>query len=236
MGGKILDKKCILIVEDEINIVEIIKVYLEKEGYFIYHLPDGKEILNKLEQLKPNLILLDLMLPQISGEEICKTIRSKYNTPIIMLTAKIEEESIINGLEIGADDYITKPFSPRQLVARVNAIFRRLGEENKSSILSFNKGELEIDTLKYEVKKINEIINLTSTEYKILTLLATNPNKAFTREEIVCLSFNECYEGFDRSIDSHIKNTRKKIENNPKEPCYIKTVHGIGYKFGGEKN
>jgi DNA-binding response OmpR family regulator len=155
-----------------------------------------------------------------------------------MITAKTEEESIINGLNIGADDYITKPFSPRQLVARVNAIFRRLGEEkeNKSSVLSFNKGELEIDTLKYEVKKNNEVVNLTATEYKILTLLAKNPNKAFTREEIVCLSFSECYEGFDRSIDSHVKNTRKKIENNQKEPCYIKTVHGIGYKFGGEKN
>jgi DNA-binding response OmpR family regulator len=233
-----LDNKCILIVEDEVNIVEIIKVYLEKEGYLIYHLPDGKGILNKVEQLKPNLILLDLMLPQISGEEICKTIRNKYNTPIMMITAKTEEESIINGLNIGADDYITKPFSPRQLVARVNAIFRRLGEEkeNKSSVLSFNKGELEIDTLKYEVKKNNEVVNLTATEYKILTLLAKNPNKAFTREEIVCLSFSECYEGFDRSIDSHVKNTRKKIENNQKEPCYIKTVHGIGYKFGGEKN
>ncbi|SHH93339.1 DNA-binding response regulator, OmpR family, contains REC and winged-helix (wHTH) domain [Clostridium grantii DSM 8605] len=233
-----MDNKYILIVEDEINIVEIIKVYLEKEGYSIYHIPDGREILNKVEQLKPNLILLDLMLPQISGEEICKTIRSKYNTPIIMITAKTEEESIINGLNIGADDYIIKPFSPRQLVARVNAIFRRVGEdkENKSNVLSFNNGELEIDTLRYEVKKNKEVINLTSTEYKIFTLLATNPNKAFTREEIVCLSFNECYEGFDRSIDSHIKNIRKKIENDQKNPCYIKTVHGIGYKFGGEKN
>lgn len=228
--------KKILLVDDEKKIVEVVKSYLENSGYSVVEAYKGKEALDKFDKINPSLIVLDLMLPDISGEEICKTIRKKSRVPIIMLTAKIDEEDVLKGLNIGADDYVTKPFSPKQLVARVAAVLRRVDDEAVplSCMLSFNNGDLVIDTLKYEVKKNNTVLNLTPNEYKILMTLVKYPSKAFTREELICMVLGEDFDGYDRTIDSHIKNLRQKIENDPKNPKYILTVHGIGYRFGGE--
>ena len=226
--------KKILVVDDEVKIVEVVKSYLENSGYSVCEAYTGKEALDKFEKANPALIVLDLMLPDMTGEEICKTLRKKSRVPIIMLTAKIEEEDILKGLNIGADDYITKPFSPRQLVARVEAVIRRTGDTAipLSKVMSFNNDELLIDTLKYEVRKNGEIINLTPNEYKLLMMMVKYPDKTFTREELIYMVLGEDFNGYDRTIDTHIKNIRQKIESDPKNPKYILTIHGIGYRFG----
>lgn len=226
--------KKILVVDDELKIVEIIKTYLENSGYSVLSAYNGKDALDIFEKNRPNLVILDLMLPDISGEEICMTIRKKSRVPILMLTAKIEEEDILKGLDIGADDYVIKPFSAKQLVARVNALMRRITNEPEllASIISFND-DLSINSLSHEVKKNGELVNLTPNEYKILVTLIKHPHKTFTREELLDLALGEDYSGFDRTIDTHIKNLRQKIETDSKSPKYILTVHGVGYKFGG---
>ena len=226
----------ILVVDDEEKLTEVVKSYLEKSGFKVYCAHNGNEALELFAKVNPKLMVLDLMLPDISGEEICKTIRKKSRVPIIMLTAKVEEESILNGLGIGADDYVTKPFSPKQLVARVIALLRRSDDEIMplSNELSFNDGELLIDSIKHEVKKNGQPVSLTPNEFKILMALAKYPQKAFTRDELVFLVLGEDYEGYDRTIDTHIKNLRQKIEPDIKAPKYVLTVYGVGYKFGGE--
>lgn len=229
-------KKKILVVDDEEKIVEVVKSYLLKEGYEVYEAYNGKSAVEVFNKTAPALVILDLMLPDMSGEEICKTIRRRSRVPIIMLTAKVDEESILTGFNIGSDDYVTKPFSPKQLVARVSALLRRTEEDNTSitNIYSFNDNELIIDTTKYEVIKNGEVVGLTHSEYKILTTMMKHPSRAFTREELVCRALGEDYDGFDRVIDTHVKNLRQKIESNPKEPKYVLTIHGVGYRFGGE--
>jgi len=226
----------VLVVDDEEKITEVVKSYLEKSGFKVYCAYNGNEALELFERVNPKLIVLDLMLPDMSGEDICRSIRKKSRVPIIMLTAKVEEESILNGLGIGADDYVTKPFSPRQLVARVIALLRRSEDETMplSNSLSFNDGELTIDSIKHEVKKDGQVVSLTPNEFKILMTLVKYPQKAFTRDELVFLVLGEDYEGYDRTIDTHIKNLRQKIEQDVKSPGYILTVYGVGYKFGGE--
>lgn len=228
--------KKILVVDDEEKIVDFVASYLENSGYDVYRAYTGNDALEIFQSNKISLILLDLMLPDINGEEICKTIRKVSKIPIIMLTAKIEEENILKGLAIGADDYITKPFSPRQLVARVEAILRRVdGEYFKDpNMLSFCNGKLIINPSSYEVLKNNQPVNLTPSEYKILLALAKRPSKVFTREELINHAFEDEFIGFDRTVDSHIKNLRYKLETDPKHCKYILTIRGIGYKFGGE--
>lgn len=231
-----LEEKKVLIVDDESKIIEVIKSYLEKEECIVFEACDGKQALEIFERINPDLVVLDLMLPDMTGEEICSIIRKKSRVPIIMLTAKIDEKSIISGLHIGADDYITKPFSPRELIARIYAIFRRLNEEvvPLSNEISFNDDDLVIDMLKKEIRKNGENIALTSKQYKILMTLLKYPNKTFTREELISTALGDDYDGYDRNVDTHIKNIRQKIETNPREPQYIITVHGTGYRFGGE--
>lgn len=226
----------ILIVDDEEKIAEVVKSYLEKSGFKVYCAYSGNEALELFERINPRLVVLDLMLPDMSGEDICRTIRKKSRVPIIMLTAKVEEESILNGLGIGADDYVTKPFSPRQLVARVIALLRRSEDDiiPLSNLLSFNNGELTVDSIKHEIKKDGQLVNLTPNEYNILMALIKYPQKAFTRDELVFLVLGEDYEGYDRTIDTHVKNLRQKIEPDVRVPKYILTVYGVGYKFGGE--
>lgn len=232
------DIKKILVVDDEAKIVEVVKSYLENQGFKVYEAYNGKQALEMFEKVNPSLVVLDLMLPDISGEEVCKTLRKISRIPIIMLTAKVEEENILNGLDIGADDYVTKPFSPKQLVARVIALLRRVNGENipLANIMSFNNEDLIINSLSHEVKKNGNIVNLTPNEYNILITMIKYPKKVFTREELIESALGEEFDGFDRTIDAHIKNLRQKIENNTKEPIYILTVYGIGYRFGGEKS
>lgn len=231
-----MNKKKILLVDDELKILEVVKSYLQKEEFEVHEAVTGTEALEKFNELSPSLVILDLMLPDLSGEEVCKSIRAVSRVPIIMLTAKVEEDSILNGFDIGADDYVTKPFSPKQLVARVIALLRRSEEDMGllSNYYSYNNDELTVDASTYEVKRDGEVINLTSTELNILIAMIKYPNKVFTREELVCKALGEDFEGFDRVIDSHIKNLRRKIERDTRKPQYIKTVHGVGYKFGGE--
>lgn len=226
----------VLVVDDEEKIVEVLKSYFESSGYKVYEAFNGTKALELFERMNPDLVILDLMLPDLSGEELCRTIRKRSRTPIIMLTAKVEEEDILQGLDIGADDYITKPFSPRQLVARAAAVLRRSVDDTMplSSVLSFCDDDLMIDSNKHEVRKSGEVVNLTPNEFKILLTLIKYPQKAFTREELVNIALGDDYEGYDRTIDTHIKNLRQKIEDDPKAPRYIMTVYGIGYRFGGQ--
>ncbi len=231
-----LNTKKVLVVDDEDKIVDVIKSYLERDGAEVFVAFQGKEALDIFERVNPELVILDLMLPDMTGEEICKVIRKKSRVPIIMLTAKIDEKSIISGLHIGADDYVTKPFSPRELMARIFALLRRVSEEAVplSDVVSLNNGDLVVDVLKREVRKNGEVVELTITEYKVLMAFLKYPQKAFTREELISIVLGKDYGGYDRVIDTHIKNLRQKLEINPKEPEYIITVHGIGYRFGGE--
>lgn len=226
----------ILIVDDEKKIVEVVKAYLEKSNFKVCEAYSGRQALERFEKLNPSLVVLDLMLPDISGEEVCKALRRVSRVPIIMLTAKIEEGHILRGLEIGADDYITKPFSPKELVARVIALLRRTSKDDipLANILTFKDEELVVNSLSHEVKKDGNIVNLTPNEYKLLIAMINYPKKVFTREELVESVFGLEYEGFDRTIDTHIKNLRRKIETNIKEPKYILTVRGSGYRFGGD--
>lgn len=227
--------KNVLIVDDEKTITDVVEIYLINAGYNVFKAHNGKEALNTLNLEYIDLIILDLMLPDMSGEEICRTIKSKSTIPIIMLTAKVEEENILEGFSLGADDYVVKPFSVKQLVARVTAILKRT-QVQTPSIMSFNNGDLIINSDNYEVKKNNEIINLTPSEFKILSILSQNRKKVFTRDELLDKVMGDDCHTFDRIIDSHIKNLRSKIENDSKKPEYIITVYGIGYKFGGKIN
>jgi DNA-binding response OmpR family regulator len=225
----------VLIIDDEVKIAEVIKSYLDKDGFETAMAYDGKSAMDLYRSFKPDLVILDLMLPDISGEEICKQIREIGSTPIIMLTAKVEEDFILNGLNIGADDYVTKPFSPRQLLARAKAVLRRSSPKvADNSVIAFNAGDLVISIESHSVLKGGQGLSLTPAEYEILLLLAKHPKKVFTRDELIAFVLGEDYEGYDRTIDTHIKNLRQKIEANTKEPQYILTVYGVGYKFGGE--
>jgi DNA-binding response OmpR family regulator len=223
----------ILVVDDEQNILNVVKAYLEKEGFEVLSAMDGEAALNIFNNESIHLIVLDLMLPKISGQKVCSIIRSTSTVPIIMLTAKTEEDDKIQGISMGADDYLTKPFSVRELVVRVRALLRRSYRDISplADILSFNDGDLEIDIKKMLVKKQGKAISLTSNEFKVLKILLTNPGQVLSREQLVEKAFGADYEGFDRTVDTYIKNIRQKIEDNQKEPKYISTVYGAGYKF-----
>ncbi|ADD03311.1 two component transcriptional regulator, winged helix family [Thermoanaerobacter italicus Ab9] len=227
-----MDKK-IFVVDDEIKILEVVKSYLEREGFSVITETNGNNVLDTFKKEKPDLVILDLMLPGISGEELCKRIRQFSNVPILMLTAKVQESDKINGFSIGADDYLTKPFSPRELVMRVKAILRRTNDDVPlAEVISFNNDDLVVDFKAHTVKKKGVVVNLTPNEFKILKFLIRNPNRVFTREELIEKVMGFDYEGYDRTIDAHIKNLRQKIEDDTKNPMYIKTVYGVGYKFG----
>ncbi|MDR0589395.1 MAG: response regulator transcription factor [Spirochaetaceae bacterium] len=225
------DAKTVLVVDDEVKILSVVKSYLEINGYAVFCAKNGREGMGFFEDPRNSvsLILLDLMLPDFSGEEFCKRVRQVSDVPLIMITAKAEEENIIHGLTIGADDYVTKPFSPRQLMARVEAALRRSGGR-KTGFLFYQ--DLTADTEKRIVSRNGEAVNLTRDEYHILTLLMSRQAKIFTREEILEAIKGADYNGFDRSVDTHIKKLRAKIEDDPKTPKYITTVYGMGYRLG----
>ncbi|MBI5640494.1 MAG: response regulator transcription factor [Nitrospirae bacterium] len=224
-------RESILVVEDEKKISGIVRGYLEREGYRVTTAETGEQALRLLSEAF-DLVILDLMLPDMGGEEICGRLRENSDVPVIMLTAKSGEEDRIRGLGIGADDYVVKPFSPRELVARVKALLRRAGKTKKKSF-SYNRGRLRMDVELHEVMLEGSQVVLTPTEFKILLSLADNSGRVLSREQLVTIVQGYDFEGYDRTIDAHVKNLRHKIEKDSREPEFIKTVYGVGYKFIG---
>jgi len=228
----------ILLVEDDRKIARIVKVYLEDAGYKVVHVDTGKGAIASAMQEAPLAVILDLMLPDTSGEEVCQELKEMGDFPIIMLTAKYSEEERVAGFALGADDYVVKPFSPKELVYRVKAVLRRSLKSDRGMLepMSFNNSSLVIDGQGYEVKKNGEPLKITPTEFKVLYSLASAPAKVFTREDLVEKALGYQFEGYERSIDAHIKNIRHKIEDDPKNPSFIITIYGVGYRFSGKRD
>lgn len=230
------ESKNILVIDDEIKIREVLFSYLTAKGFHIYLADSGTEALALFQKFSIDLIILDLMLPDLSGEEICTRIRRKSSVPIIMLTAKTMETDMINGLKIGADDYIVKPFSLKELYARMEALLRRCGGNLnlQPSPFAWQDDKLSVDTKNKKVTKNGRPVNLTKSEWNLLTTLVNSPQRVFSRTELLDIALDPSFCGYDRIIDTHIKNLRKKIEDDPRSPVYIETVHGLGYRFGGK--
>ncbi|MDD2233469.1 MAG: response regulator transcription factor [Desulfitobacteriaceae bacterium] len=226
----------IILVDDEQEILTLVRDYLSREGFSVLTAMNGTKGLQLIEREKPDLVLLDWMLPGISGLEICKHLRKTSTIPIIMLTAKSEEIDRVLGLEFGADDYIVKPFSLRELVARIKTVLRRCsgGVQENAAAAVLIRGDLSIDISGHKVLKRGQEILLTPTEFKILHLLATRPGTVYSRLQLLRQAMGEEYLYYERSIDTHISNLRKKLEDNPSEPKYVETVFGVGYRFGEE--
>jgi len=223
--------KRVLVVDDDAKTVELVKLYLNRDGYRVLTAYDGVESLRLARESRPDLIVLDLMLPGMDGLEVCRTLRDESDVPIIMLTARTMDEDKLTGLGLGADDYVTKPFSPRELAARVRAVLRRLpGERGPAEI---KRGELALNFLKQEASVAGRPLNLTPVEFKLLGVLIKEPSRVFSRAELVEKALGYDYKGFDRTIDVHILNLRRKLEPDPRHPRYIKTVYGFGYKLLG---
>lgn len=219
-----------MVVDDEREIVDLLRSYLERDGYRVLVAYDGREALEIARRDRPDLMILDLMLPEVDGWEVCRQVRATSSIPIIMLTARDEETDKLVGLELGADDYITKPFSPREVVARVRAVLRRAAGEGPPPV-KIVAGDVEIDPARFEVRRGGEVIHLTPTEFKLLEVLARNPGRTFTRLQLIDQVHGYAFEGYERTIDAHVKNLRQKLEPDPRHPRYILTVYGVGYKF-----
>ena len=220
----------ILIIEDEPELVKVLRSYLEKAGFDILAAYRGDSGLSTWDHKRPDLVILDLNLPGMDGLDVAREIRRKSNIPILMLTARVDEPDQLLGLELGADDYVTKPFSPRLIVARVRALLRRT-QAGKSMPEILRVADLEIDLNAYQVSRSGKAVELTPTEFSLLQTLAAQPGRAFTREQLIETTQGNYYEGYERTIDAHIKNLRAKIEYDPKKPKYIETVFGVGYRF-----
>jgi two-component system alkaline phosphatase synthesis response regulator PhoP len=223
----------ILVVDDEPKIVKQARDYLERAGFRVIDAPEGKIALVRARGQRPDLVVLDLNLPEMDGLDVCRALRRESDVPIIMLTARVEETDRLIGLELGADDYITKPFSPRELVARVRAVLRRAqGGVHQPGVVRV--GDLEIDLEGHKVTRGGESIHLTRSEFNLLAMLAQNPGQTFSREQLLDRLHGVAYDGFDRSVDAHVKNVRRKLEPDLGNPRYILTVYGVGYKFTDE--
>jgi two-component system alkaline phosphatase synthesis response regulator PhoP len=220
----------ILVVDDEPQIVKVLKAYLEKDGYIVITASDGKLALDTFDREKPDFVILDLNLPSMDGLDICKEIRRDSDVPILMLTARVEEADKLSGLNFGADDYVIKPFSPREVVARVRTILRRSNPSVKAGEV-IQAATLTIDVDLHKVTLGEKLIELTPTEFEILLTLARYPKRVFSRLQIMEQAQGDAYEGYERTIDAHIKNLRNKLEPNPKNPIFVRTVFGLGYKF-----
>jgi len=225
--------KRILVIDDEPSVQQVVRGYLEKDGYHVFVAGNGRDGLALAERTTPGLVVLDVMLPDITGEEICRQIRGRSDVPILMLTAKSAERERVNGLAIGADDYLAKPFGPRELVASVRAILRRTqgGEPPLVETLSADGGRFEIDTVAHEVRIEGQIVDLTPNEYRLLVSLARYPGRVYSRFELINLVQGYDFNGYERTIDAHVKNLRKKVELDPKHPRYVETVFGVGYRL-----
>ncbi len=220
----------VLVVDDDPGIVKVVRAYLEQAGFDVLVAYDGKKALHIARHDKPDLVVLDLMLPEMDGWDVCRALRKESDVPIIMLTARVEETDKLVGLELGADDYVTKPFSPRELAARVRSVLRRAGgmpvEPERMSLRG-----VTIDLSRHVVVIQGEPVDLTPTEFSLLAALMQDPGRAFTRSQLLESVQGYAYDGYERTIDVHVKNLRQKIEENPRSPQRIKTVYGIGYKF-----
>jgi len=224
----------ILVVDDEKRVLSLLKAYLTQQGFRVVTASDGSEALEVARREKPGLILLDVMMPEMDGIEFLRQHRKEDSVPVILLTARIEESDKVIGLELGADDYVTKPFSPRELVARVRAVLRRAGKDGPRPAQLFSKG-LSLDRPKRRVTVDDRPVDLTPSEFEVLASLMTTPGKVFTRFELLDRLHGMAFEGYERSIDLHIKNLRAKIEPEPRSPRYIETVYGVGYRFADEE-
>ncbi len=225
--------KTILVVDDEKRLVSLVEAYLMQEGFRVVTAYNGREALFVARQESPDLIILDVMMPEMDGYEFMRLHRREHATPIILLTAKVEEDDKVIGLELGADDYITKPFRPRELTARVRAVLRRSGQvEPTAKVLRV--GNIKLDVNSHEIKVGDEFIDLTPSEFDLLAALMSAPGRAFSRLDLLDRIQGTAYEGYERTIDVHVKNLRAKIEPNPREPRYIETVYGVGYRFARE--
>jgi DNA-binding response OmpR family regulator len=220
----------ILIVEDELDLVQVLRDYLERSGFQVEAQLNGIDALASVKHHEPDLILLDLNLPGTDGLDVARQIRRFSDVPIIMVTARVEEADKLIGLELGADDYITKPFSPREVVARVRAVLRRAQSAPLTPEI-LQAGKVTVDINKHRVEIAGETVSLTPTEFDLLAVLIGQPGRAFNRMQLLEATQGEAFEGYERTIDAHIKNLRSKIEPDPKNPTYIETVFGVGYRF-----
>ena len=226
--------KRVLVVDDDVKTVELVKLYLKRDGYRVLTAYDGVEALHQAREGHPDLIVLDLMLPGIDGLEVCRILREESDVPVIMLTARTTDQDRLTGLDLGADDYVTKPFSPRELAARVRAVLRRLpGERGPAEI---RHGKLTVNFNKQEAWLDDKPLNLTVVEFKLLGVLAKEPGRVFNRAQLIENALGYDFDGFDRTVDVHILNLRRKLEPDPKHPTYIKTVYGAGYRLAGVKS
>lgn len=227
-----MPKVKILLVDDEKKILTLLRAYLEKDDYQIIEALDGRQALDVFQREKPDLVVLDIMLPVMDGLEVCRQIRRTSEVPIIMLTARDEDTDKLVGLELGADDYITKPFSPKELVARIRAVLRRAFKTATASRSKVVLGELTLDEERFEASCHSQRLDLTPAEFRILTMLARAPGRVFSRKQFLEQALGESYEGYERTIDSHIKNLRNKLSQvSGGKGCNISTVHGVGYKL-----
>ena len=224
--------KRVLVVDDDTKTVELVKLYLKRDGYKVISAADGMEALKLARQTHPDLIVLDLMLPGMDGLRVCRTLREESDVPIIMLTARTTEDDRLQGLDLGADDYVTKPFSPRELAARVRAVLRRIPEEAlMRGPEEVHYGELAVNYSKHQARMMGKLLNLTPIEFKLLGIMTREPERVFSRAQLIDLSVGYDFEGFDRTIDVHIYNVRRKLESVPGHSVRIKTVYGTGYKL-----
>lgn len=225
MGSKIL------VVDDDKKTVDLIRIYLEREGHLVVAAYDGKQALDLAHRKRFDLVVLDLMLPEMDGLDVCQSLREESDIPIIMLTARTTEEDMLLGLGLGADDYIPKPFSPRTLVARVQAVLRRTGNLDTTEPTHLQVGDLEMDYVRHEVHIQKQPVDLTPKEFKVLEIMIREPGRVFSRNDLLENAFGFSYEGLERTVDVHIMNLRRKIEANPARPIYIETVYGVGYRL-----
>ncbi|MEW6240902.1 MAG: response regulator transcription factor [Chloroflexota bacterium] len=222
--------KTILVVDDEQRLVSLVQTYLTQEGFRVVTAGNGREALNTARNEKPDLIILDIMMPEMDGYEFMRQHRAERNTPIILLTARVDDEERVIGLEIGADDYVTKPFRPRELMARVRAVLRRSGSDDPAAKM-LQAQDITLDREERTVRVGDRYVDLTPSEFDLLAALMSTPGRVYSRLDLLDIIQGVRYEGYERTIDTHIKNLRAKIEPNPRDPRYIETLYGVGYRF-----
>ena len=225
--------RTVLVVDDDKKIVDLVSLYLRKEGFAVLYAYNGREALEVARREQPDLIVLDLLLPELDGLQVCHALRAESRVPIIMLTARSTDEDKLLGLDLGADDYVTKPFNPRELVARVRAVLRRAVAVDGEPPADVCYGDLTISYIRHEILVRDQLVSLTPTEFRVLEALAREPGRAFSRSELLDRAFGHDYEGIERTVDVHVMNLRRKIEPEPARPRYIGTVPGVGYRFEG---